>query len=1799
MNIQEFREKYPEYSDRNDVEIVNALHKKYYSNLPFEAVANELGVEFERSELPLPDERTASLDPAVKAEPPMLDFTQFSGSITQNPPTAFDIQTVSDRIQQKFDSPSHRLKEFEPESDEVGRVESAFGELAGGAGDIFSGTARGLGIQESKRANNTLQILDAIDRGETTGSHVDIMNKFGFTANDYNSHDVTSYLEGKPPPIHRVLDFISGESMKMTYPNTPDKYRASVRDKNAKATNPFEQEFYKAGQQIDEYIAEKFETNPEFREEFLAGKLPRGLGSALSFMTTAMITRGMGSTASAVTVAGLGSQTNASGQFLDALNEGANLEEAFEAADMGALVGTSEAVPIMTLLNRLDKSSGGVIKQALKNALKSGTEEAIQETFQTVMNNLSAQAIYDYERGTWEGSGENAGVGFSTGSILGFLTTIIGGRRSKDVSRETTDGVEQVEGQTGTEVAETAPTPAVTEQTDRRQDEERVETDRRENETLRERINKGDATNEEIITELYTDKLTGVGNRRAYEESGNTSHEAVIDGDSLKWFNDNIGHEFGDNMLTEIANTLSETVEGTVYRTGGDEFVVKSNDPAATEAQLKAAQQQLEQSIITVENPDGSRVTVSGLGISYGVGENFNNADQKLNESKAQREAEGKRAKRAEQPKGVEFEQAATDTQAGSAVGQDQAGSQDSQSASAEVTGEKTGTMGMDMPGSNVDNQVDNKPDVMAHKVDNAAAGAQHVPVIGKSGELPIIGENEFQMTDGRVVKVPEKPIRRRDIVKKLQKAFGVKVYSGRVKGKSRLGFFRRNVGEIRTKSKDDLEVTAHEVSHWLDDRNPWVEKLYKNKKFDKEIRGVSYDADKLHEGFAEFMRLFFTNEVAAIESAPQFYEAFTEKIEGTSLEKPLKDVQADMHAWYRQGALKRFESKIGESDVPLTARVTDAVDGAYDKIVSKVLDGLQGFKAAEAALVGDLQDATLSGYKSLRLAAGARGVVKAIFERGTIGWSKDGDIEFTGKGLRDVLAPVSDKLDSALKYFVARRAQELSEQGRENLFRPDEIAAGLKLGKDNPEIETAFNEWLAFNKRMMDFYEQSGLINRETRKAVEEMNQNYVPFHRVIESAETGKKATKGGSPFMRLKGGTANIDDVFENMMASVNTLTSMALTNKAKQNFYNMIDSTEDSAFFAAKIGKDSKPVTVNTEELKATFLRGLGIDPKMYNAAKKTGVMDKSMLAVDELMEMMDSNLGDFALFFKHGIDPKGPRLDYVLRNGKKQWYEVADQLLWDSIVHMGETNTNLGLQILGGFKNVLTRSITSLPDFQVPNFIRDTFNAFTMSRGGMVPVVDSAKGFFDKLKKDDDYWLYMANGGGFASTVHGETQAARRKLEKLYLKHGISMDKVLDKPRKLLDAWDEITSAFEYGTRLAEFKAMKAKGESSREAALGGREVSTDFAMRGKSELVKWFTTSVPFLNARLQGLYKLKREVSEKGGKPALIGTHAFSFALRGVTALMLPTLALYMYNKDDERYQEMEEWIKDLHWVIFYGSDEDDYFLIPKPFETGAIFATIPERTMELAEKRDGKEFADAMLWVAMEAFAMDLMPQAVQPVYDLKTNKKWTGAPIIPHYLQGVESAEQYNEYTSDSMVALGRKLGISPIQAEHMVRGYFGTLGNWMLMLSDGMVEDVNSGGTEPAKAIGDYPVFRRFIHSGPPKRTKHETDFYDLAKEAGTVVNTFRRIESIDPERLGEYITSDKRAELFSISGAVDDIKSVARELSRQASMIKRSSDMTAVEKREALNNLQREKNRLFKEAAKQLDKKALDEIEAML
>lgn len=138
---------------------------------------------------------------------------------------------------------------------------------------------------------------------------------------------------------------------------------------------------------------------------------------------------------------------------------------------------------------------------------------------------------------------------------------------------------------------------------------------------------------ERLITKYkeaaYTDTLTGLGNRRQFDEEMKRVDEEVftslneialllIDIDHFKSVNDTYGHDAGDAILVELGQRLSgiARTDDMVCRNGGEEFSVLLADCNLSQALIIANRYLKEVSKQPFQLPDGSTLEVT---ISIGV----------------------------------------------------------------------------------------------------------------------------------------------------------------------------------------------------------------------------------------------------------------------------------------------------------------------------------------------------------------------------------------------------------------------------------------------------------------------------------------------------------------------------------------------------------------------------------------------------------------------------------------------------------------------------------------------------------------------------------------------------------------------------------------------------------------------------------------------------------------------------------------------------------------------------------------------------------------------------------------------------------------------------------------------------------------------------------------------------------------------------------------------------------------------------------------------------------------------------
>ena len=790
-------------------------------------------------------------------------------------------------------------------------------------------------------------------------------------------------------------------------------------------------------------------------------------------------------------------------------------------------------------------------------------------------------------------------------------------------------------------------------------------------------------------------------------------------------------------------------------------------------------------------------------------------------------------------------------------------------------------------------------------------------------------------------------------------------------------------------------------------------------------------------------------------------------------------------------------------------------------------------------------------------------------------------------KGLLEVLEPVADNIREWGYWMAARRANRLLQEGREALFTQDRVDELLKLGDRFPEFQDVADDYNDWKTQFLDWAEGAGVINSDTRPLWDQAD--YVPFYR-IKADELGgsfmKRAGMGGpgianvaQPIKRLLGSKHPLGDILENIIVNFQHIAASAMKNKAAQL---AVENLKDTGLITPAKGSDFlKKEFIPMDELKRK-LKAAGVDWQ--------AMPDDALESMQQMWTLQR---------------PQGDQFISVMYNGKKKWFEVHEETLLRSLTAINERKFSslmgrLGMWLPRKFKRLGTTMITLAPGFMAANWFRDVFMSFTNSRHAKMPRPwAGATGAWKAFTKSPEMVSMMAAGGAFYSGyINANDPAATAKAIKRSLRQTGFKNRIVDAPWKLFHVYNDIAAASENANRIGSgyIPAIKA-GAGKAEAVWESKDLM-NFAKHGDHAIMQFFAQSVMFLNARIQGMVRYGQRFAEAPG---------ITFAKSMMYAMAV--LAMWLKNKDDERYKALPEEEKDMYVHFWINGN---HWRLPKAFEVGMVFGVSVERMFEYLYSNEddaGKVAIDRLWFVFGEVFnffnreTIVPLPQFIQPLYEATNN--WNAffqAPIVPEYMMDVAAVKPeivYRPRTSPTMRVLAEGVPDfapntvrNPMLLEHLVRGYFGTLGSYVMMASDDLVRSQMDMPPRPELRWQQVPFVGRFYRGDePPSRSNYEEIMYQVinnARQIERAVNQMERQEMDDEvdqflEMGSKYDSSFTNQQVLDAAKAMESSYRQIQRLRKETTQLWEDEDMDPEQKLRELNRIYREKLELSKDA----------------
>jgi len=938
--------------------------------------------------------------------------------------------------------------------------------------------------------------------------------------------------------------------------------------------------------------------------------------------------------------------------------------------------------------------------------------------------------------------------------------------------------------------------------------------------------------------------------------------------------------------------------------------------------------------------------------------------------------------------------------------------------------------------------------------------------------------------------------------------------------------------------------------------------------------------------------------------------------------------------------------------------------DKIYDKRIDPVSNPYYQFRLLSNS-TARAEDFISDGVK---LPEGVYGRVETV-DGTTVGIN-----EFTptgNKGIVDVIKPFDAKgeAESLLLYVAAKRTKNIidsySKKPKDKRGRIPTTPMDLKTAREmidwvelddashiakygevsnrsrDLDYRQATNDLVKYLDDLLAYQVRSEIISPEDALKIKKANPIYIPFYGFRQMEDTGVvpsfrgtlKSIKapGKKRAKTVKKGQINpfFTSIIEYSVGSV----VAGDKNRAKVSLYDLIDE----GVLKGKIGKDELVKKVSSVKVGYAEVLTKDLVKKLDNMGIK--------ISKDDL------NLKDTfttAAFLNNFETRDGRFIDVVFRKGKAEFYEVLDKSLLEAYQSTGGLVDTQGWKVFEAFSRLPAKAITYSPPFVAFNWIRDSLSATINSSFGFIPIYSSLKGFFktfggrvdqkgfiNMFKKNDDYRKALVNGMGYAS--RGEIERLGIKFENYgktlanaYYKKSLNniFTRFLSKGAR---GYVELVGRIEYASRLAHRELAKNRGFSEIAASFAGREVSTDFGMRGSSRFLQAYSSITMFLNAGLQGFYRGVRAIKENPKK---------SIPMLGAT-IVAPELGLWHMLNGRKEYEELPDEIKQLNYTIpLFQEDvgdgthlyEDgtrrikDFILIPKPYDFG-VFANVATAIVEGFKKNTPivtAEYAWESILRILPGYnkgTVFALPTVANPFFQLAFNTNWTGSPIMPYNMEELAEVDKnivIKTNTRESAIKMARLWNnmvdgfgpkVTPITVDYVMNSYLTGLLSYPADLADAIIYDENLFGerVDERSDRADFArkpwtiVTRRFQANTPVKNSKYLQKLYDIyqrAKKESTALSKKLGDKRLLLEIIGTdevNLTNKKAVEYMAISPFLSDVVSKLAELRKLRLNIKYDKSLSGSEKRTQIDEIIAIENQIAEKTIKAIYNSNLDSI----
>lgn len=748
--------------------------------------------------------------------------------------------------------------------------------------------------------------------------------------------------------------------------------------------------------------------------------------------------------------------------------------------------------------------------------------------------------------------------------------------------------------------------------------------------------------------------------------------------------------------------------------------------------------------------------------------------------------------------------------------------------------------------------------------------------------------------------------------------------------------------------------------------------------------------------------------------------------------------------------------------------------------------------------------------YATAQLAQSFSSTAKSVIEHGQYDYSTK---EKIGPSITDIFSKENIKKrtgketlnrDAFDQYLAARSSVERFKRGHKIAMPIQKAEAYIR---QNPQYEYFAQELTKLSENNIANLRKAGIISKDAEHAIRMAYQDYAPLSRIIpqeknlyqrvmdglSSLSTNTKnalgikqgAIKAENPLKKAKGSELKIESPTQNILRN-----TIATERAIKYN-----DAMKATGRGLEKLGFDVKEVKTRTTE--------------------KPSDLDITQDQWEQIKEFYDIYRPEQA-------------------KGSVRWFEDGKLLevqnvpkdITQALSHLTPKEAHFVIDMIDSANKSFSRGVVLSPGTLMRLSMMDAVVATLQSKywkGNFlteVPMrvlIDYPKMFLERWKKGDLYQKYLRSGAAMSSygrldkpmliEMTDKYFNANKKMmaadyAKLPIKLGKALVKGLEKTSNFLG---DVPRLLEFDRSLKHHMSEGVPLDKAlQKAAIDAWEVSIPYGKRGNSEALN-FLYKVPvagrFMNTIINSNVSFMKAISPKYPKSKQVWAMATSY-------LTLPTMALYMKNRNDPRYQAIPQEERDRNVYMWFTDDpNEEPFKLRKFWQFGWLFQTLPEHLVEFLYQNDPEIF------VTLAAnFEQEFSPFSSLSFYEASKDGKFDimklfekgRYKLVPDKQRRLDAEFQHNSSTTEVAKFFARVFNIAPQYIEFLIEQTGGGLSKDALRLSDEAIYLLKlKEDRRPQAKAADSIFYGTFYGRGPKARSEYLNKFYEYVDKMDTI------------------------------------------------------------------------------------------------